>query len=79
MRGGEKGGLGCPCLEKMVCGGFGCSRNALCALNVVYMVSVTGGSLASSHEWGRGGESRQAGGVKMRVRSGKQGVGGRES
>jgi hypothetical protein len=22
----------------MVCGGFACSRNALCALNVVYMV-----------------------------------------
>lgn len=27
----------------MVCGGFACSRNALCALNVVYVVSGAGG------------------------------------
>lgn len=28
----------------MVCGGFTCSKNALCSLNVVYMVSVQNGS-----------------------------------
>uniref|UniRef100_A0A8D0F9L2 Secreted protein n=1 Tax=Strix occidentalis caurina TaxID=311401 RepID=A0A8D0F9L2_STROC len=28
----------------MVCGGFACSRNALCALNVVYVVSGAGGA-----------------------------------
>lgn len=27
-----------PRAGEMVCGGFACSRNALCALNVVYMV-----------------------------------------
>lgn len=28
-----------PSGSAMVCGGFACSRNALCALNVVYVVS----------------------------------------
>lgn len=27
-----------PKAGEMVCGGFACSKNALCALNVVYMV-----------------------------------------
>lgn len=31
-------------LSNMVCGGFTCSQNALCSLNVVYMVSVQNGS-----------------------------------
>lgn len=29
--------------SNMVCGGFTCSKNALCSLNVVYMVSVQNG------------------------------------
>lgn len=28
-------------LDRMVCGGYVCSRNALCALNILYCVSTT--------------------------------------
>ncbi|XP_070596837.1 tetraspanin-31 [Erythrolamprus reginae] len=39
-------------LGKMVCGGFACSRNALCALNVVYV--LVGLLLIGVAAWGKG-------------------------
>uniref|UniRef100_A0A2K5Q4X1 Tetraspanin 31 n=3 Tax=Platyrrhini TaxID=9479 RepID=A0A2K5Q4X1_CEBIM len=36
----------------MVCGGFACSKNALCALNVVYM--LVGLLLIGVAAWGKG-------------------------